>query len=80
MGRVDQVLHYLRTVRADRGPDGAFLLVGPDGKGPTTFMGDRSETADIVIPAEVNYLVGGRPANLAAGLASTSYGFSVVVF
>lgn len=79
IGRTDQVLHFLRTVGADRDEGGAFVLRGPDG-GPSTFMGDTAPDADCVIPASVEYRAGGRWCNLAAGLLGTSYGLGVVVF
>lgn len=79
IGRKDQVIHYLGTMNADRDAEGKFLLVGPEGREPVTFMGDKSDDADVVVPDEVCYLVAGHQCALAAGLGTTSYGMSVTV-
>ena len=77
-GRMDQVLHYLRTVNADRTDDGKFTLRASDG-GVASFMGSTDERADVCVTADVEYFADGRACNLAAGMNSTSYGFGAVV-
>jgi hypothetical protein len=79
MGTMREVRHYLATVGADCNEKGEFLLVGPAGSEPVTFMGDTSPDAETVIPDEVCYLVGGKKAGLANGLGGTSYGLRVHV-
>lgn len=72
IGMISQVRYYLATVGADRDAAGAYLITGA----PVTvgIGGD-----ECVIPAATCYLVDGKPCGLAAGLASTSYGFAVRV-
>lgn len=73
-----QVLHFLRTVGADRDPTGNFLIGGT--QVISGFMGlDEGENTEVVIPTETYYLSNGRQCNLAAGLRSTSYGTAVYV-
>ena len=79
IGNRRQVMFYLSVVRADKDAEGNYLLKGPP-NGVSSFMGDPSENADVVIHDEVQYLVGGRACGLAAGLNSTSYGMNVKVF
>jgi hypothetical protein len=74
MGTMQQVKHYLETVGADRDAAGNFLLVGPPGSEPVTFMGDTSPNAETVLDEHVCYLVKGERKALAAGLSSTSMG------
>ncbi len=66
-----QLLHFLRTVGADRAEDGKFLIGGL----VVTGLGGE----DVVLDAEAVYFVGGQPHGLASGLAGTSYGMSVMV-
>jgi hypothetical protein len=79
IGSKREVMHYLGTVGADKNPAGEFLLVGPPGAEPVTFMGDSSPDAEMVLGDEVRYLVGGKPHGLANGLGGTSYGLRVHV-
>lgn len=71
-GGTGHVLHFLRTMGADRDTDGAFLL---GGEPPAIGIGGQ----DVVVPAGTTYFIGGVPAKLAAGLRGTSYGMAVVV-
>jgi hypothetical protein len=80
IGTMGQVLHYLAVVKADRDKEGQFVITGPMNSEPVTFMGLGGPDAECIIPGDVDYLVGGRACNLAAGLRSTSYGFGVKVF
>lgn len=73
-GQMNQVLHYLRTVGADRDEDGKFLIEGE----VMSFLG-LGGNADVVIPAETYYFVNGQRKNLAAGLGTTSYGLRPIV-
>ena len=77
VGRADQVMHYLRTVGADRGEDGRFIIRGT---GVATFMGSTDPGADVAVAGDVDYFVGGKPCNLAGGLRGTSYGLGVAIF
>lgn len=71
-GQPDQMLHYLRTVGADRDAEGQFLVAGM----PVVLgLGGL----DVVVPTETVYFVGGQPCGLAAGLRGTSYGIGMVV-
>ena len=72
-GTPDQLLHFLRTVGADRDENGDFMLAGDEG--PAFGLGHR----DVVVPASTVYFEGGRPHGLAAGLSGTSYGMAVAV-
>lgn len=79
IGTKCQVLHFLGTVNADRDENGNFLLVGPEGGGPSLFLGVDTDDNDVVIPNKCDYLVDGQRRNLAAGLGGTSSGCSVTV-
>ena len=68
IGSPEAVLNYLRVVQADRNEAGEFLLTGPEGRGPASFMGMGKE---IVIPAEVCYMVDGRKVPLAANMPAS---------
>jgi hypothetical protein len=71
------VLNYLRVVGADQDEDGRFII---GGEGFVSFMGmEITERSDVLIPSETVYFVGGEPANLSAGLRSTSSGIGVTV-
>jgi len=72
-GNVDQLLHFLRTVQADRDSDGRFLLGGTDR--PAVGLGGF----DVVVPAGTTYFVNGQAVGLASNLRGTSYGMGVVV-
>jgi len=77
IGTMGQVKHYLAVVGAERDEHGAYLIRGGT---VVTFMGLTGDTAEAVVSDAAEYSVGGgRWANLAAGLASTSYGMSVTV-
>lgn len=69
---VSQVEHYLSTVGADRTTEGRFKIWGSCAVG--------LDEEEIVVPGNAEYEVSGRRCNLAAGLASTSYGTAVAVF
>lgn len=71
IGDPEQLLHVLATVGADRDADGNFLVFGE----PVI----AGITSDVVVPAGAEYAVTGKRANLAALLASTSYGRPVKV-
>ena len=73
------MLHYLRTVKADRADDGVQFTLRAQGGGAATFMGSTDPTADVAVTADVEYFVGGRACNLSAGMRSTSYGMGAVV-
>ncbi len=77
IGLQGQVLHYLRTVGADRDAEGRFLI----GKGQVaTFLGmDLGDATETVIDSDALYYHNGYPCGLAAGLHSTSYGVKVYV-
>jgi hypothetical protein len=76
-GTMSQVKHYLRTVGADRDPEGNFYVTGI---GVQSFMGiDEGDRTEVVIPSDCSYLSAGRECSLAAGLATTSYGMNVYV-
>lgn len=76
-GTMSQVKHYLRTVGADRDPQGNFYVTGVE---VLSFMGiDDGDNTEVVVPSNCSYLSGGRECNLAGGLATTSYGMSVFV-
>ncbi len=80
MGVVRAVTNYLRVVGADQDADGRFILVTPKGSGLVSFMGlPLNEGSDVIVPGNVQYLVGGHPSNLALGLSSTSSGLSIYV-
>jgi hypothetical protein len=66
MGHPREVLSVLHTVGADRDEEGNFLIYGE----PVITGLD----GDNVVSAGVEYSVGGKRANLAAMLNSTSYG------
>jgi len=74
IGDREQLEHYLATVGADRDEDGKFLLYHD---GVRSFMGGGQE---MVVSGAVEYSVDGHRSNLAAGLASTSYGMKVAVY
>ena len=67
-----QLAHFLRTVHADRDPDGRPILSGV----VTSFMGAGQ---DYVIGDDARYYVDGQPRGLAIGLGGTSYGMKVTV-
>ena len=71
IGDPEQVLYVLSTVQADRDEEGNFLI-----HGEPVFRGLTGET---LVPAGAEYSVGGRKANLAALLSSTSYGKKITV-
>lgn len=71
-GLTDHLMHFLRTVGADRGPDGLFLIGGAP---ITTGLGGQ----EVVVPAETVYFLDGHAAGLAAGLRGTSYGMAITV-
>jgi hypothetical protein len=71
IGEPEQVLHVLGIAGADRDEEGNFLIFGE----PVI----SGLTGDMVVPAGSEYAVGGKRANLAALLASTSYGTRVTV-
>ncbi len=71
IGEVSHVLHVLRTVGADRDYAGNFLVYQNP---PITGL-----TGDMVIPADCEYSVGEKRANLACLLSSTSYGVAITV-
>ena len=73
IGPADQLLYYLSVVGADKDADGKFLIAGEP---LVSFLGMNEE---YVVPAGTVYYVDGHPCNLAAGLASTSYGVKVKV-
>lgn len=76
-GNMSQVKHYLRTVNADRDKEGNFLITGME---VLSFMGiDEGDRTEVIVPSTCSYLSGGRECNLAAGLATTSYGMNVWV-
>lgn len=78
IGVARQMLHYLSTVGADRDEEGRFLVRPPGSV--SSFMGMEGENAEVVVSGEACYRVGGeRWCNLAAGLATTSYGLKVTV-
>jgi hypothetical protein len=72
-GTPDQLLHFLRTVNADRDEDGQFLVAGEEG--PMVGLGGL----DVVVPASTVYFTGGQAHGLASGLQGTSYGMGIVV-
>lgn len=87
-GRMDQLTYFLRIMGADytleKDEDGKerkrYHIGHPDKKGGVfTFLGDSSDTADVIIDGETVYYVNGKPAGLAAGLGATSYGLRVHV-
>ena len=63
----------LAVVGADQDSDGNFQIYG------APCISGAYDKSEIVVPAAAEYSVGGRRCNLAAGLAGTSYGLSVVV-
>ena len=72
-----QIKTYLAVVGAERDEHGAYLIRGGT---VVTFMGLSGDDAEAVVSGTAEYSVGGgRWANLAAGLASTSYGSKVTV-
>lgn len=71
-GLNDQLLHFLRTVGADRDSDGRFLIAGEP---VAVGLGGQ----DVVVPAATMYFVAGMPRGLASGLGGTSYGMRVAV-
>ena len=71
-GAKEQLMHFLRTVSADRDSEGLFLIAGePIAVG----LGGQ----DVVVPAATVYFHDGKAAGLASGLRGTSYGMSVAV-
>ena len=72
-GNNREAMSYLSVVGADRDTEGKFLIYGA----PVSVGFDGTE---LVVPAETEYSVAGRRCNLAAGLATTSYGMSVRVY
>ena len=71
IGDPEQLLYVLGLAGADRDEKGNFLIYGE----PVI----KGLTADVVVSAGAEYAVGGKRANLAALLASTSYGTRVTV-
>ena len=71
IGMPENVLYVLRVAGADQDEDGNFLIFGE----PVI----TGLTGDVVVPAEAEYSLGGKRANLASLLRSTSYGVSVTV-
>lgn len=78
-GRMDQVEHYLKIIGADRTSEEEGNLIILGGPGIFSFLGLTDRTADVLIPHDTVYFMKGRPAGLAAGLRSTSYGVGVAV-
>lgn len=76
IGRLSQVLHYLDVVGAEKNAEGQFMIYGSP---VTSFMGLTGNDAEVLVPCDAEYAVGGHRANLAAGLSSTSYGLAVTV-
>jgi hypothetical protein len=72
IGTVREVHAYLATVRADREPDGAYILRGRIAIG--------YDGAEAIVDASAEYRLGERWASLAEGLGSTSYGMRVRVY
>jgi len=72
IGQREQLLYVLRTIGADRDLEGNFLVYGE----PVI----AGLSGDVVVPAESEYAVAGKRANLAALLSATSYGVSLRVF
>ena len=70
-GHPEQLLYVLGTVNADRDEAGNFLIFTQP-----VFTG---LDGDVVVPADAEYAVGGKRANLAALMRATSYGVSVTV-
>lgn len=70
-GHPEQLLYVLGTVRADRDEQGNFLIYGAP-----VFTG---LDGDVVVPADAEYTVGGRRANLAALMGATSYGVRISI-
>ena len=66
LGKPDQVLYVLGTVKADRDEEGNFLIYGE----PVVSGLD----GDLLIPHRTEYSVDGDRANLAALMNDTSYG------
>ena len=75
-GRMGQVLYYLRVVGADTDADGRPIIGGAP---VVSFMGMSGDDADVIVPADTVYFVGGKPSGLASGLGATSYGTRVTV-
>ena len=71
LGEPDHVLYVLGTVNADRDEEGNFLIYGEP-----LFTG---LDGGMLVPSATEYSVDGHRANLAALLASTSYGCRIVV-
>ena len=76
IGTQRQLKYYLQVVGADRDEQGRFIIV--DG-GAFAFLGIEDDNNDIVVDGNACYLMGGQKCNLAAGLATTSYGTRVNV-
>lgn len=76
IGQQGQVTHYLSVIGADRDEQGRFIIVNG---GAYTFLGLVGDREEILIDGNACYLINGQPANLAAGLATTSYGMKVQV-
>ncbi len=75
IGIMRQLLYYLSVVGCDRDPDGKYHVAG----NITTFMGASGDDAEVCVGEDAVYFCGGKPKNLAAGLAGTSYGMKVTV-
>lgn len=76
IGTNGQVLHFLRSVNADRDEDGRFIIAGG---GVNTFLGMQGPDVDVVISGETVFFLQGKPVGLAGELRKTSYGVGVVV-
>jgi len=66
LGHPDQLLYVLGTVGADKDEKGNFLIYGE----PVV----KGLDGDLLVPAAAEYSVGGKRANLASLMSSTSYG------
>ncbi|MBW2288642.1 MAG: hypothetical protein JRG90_12550 [Deltaproteobacteria bacterium] len=75
IGDMDQVLHYLDVVGADKDDGGGVKIYGCEG-----FIGSMGDNSEVVVPATAEYSIDGHRSNLAAGLRSTSYGVGAKVF
>lgn len=71
MGTNGQLLHVLRTFRADTDDQGRFLIVG---EMPATFLGIGGENSEVVVSDEVKCLIGGQEVSVAHLCNQTSYG------
>jgi hypothetical protein len=72
IGTAKELLFYLDTVGADKDEHGKPLVAGDIIAG---LGGD-----EVVVSDDAKYFVDGKPKQLAAGMATTSYGLAVKVF